>query len=161
MMKVTAKPVGTPKLVCCHNVNLGEVTEAGVTYSFTGDFGWRNASREGAQSDYSFKPNKNGFKVGVDGQVFGSSYPFNFGERTDGEHRFTPLSFSYTTVKQDIGKPIQLSLTLHGENSVDGSVELLTDNWNVTVTGTAGATLPQHRRDGLEANSKALGLLLN
>lgn len=160
MMNVAAKSNGAPKPFCCHYVDLGDITEAGVTYSFAGDFGWRNASREGGQADYSFKPNKTGFKVGVDGQVFGNAYLFNFAERTDGEHRFTQYSFAYTTVEQDIGKPIQLALTLQGEDAA-GSIELLTDNWKVTFAGTAGATLQQQRRDGPEEKPSHLGLLLN
>ena len=120
---------GVAKVFGGMDVDLGTVTAAGVTYTFSGNFSWRYASVLGNQKDIRIIPSQTGFIVG-EGDASDSDLNFHLDmkETVWDEHRF-----SFTTVRADVGKPISLRIRLADDNAIAGLTQLLADDWKVTV----------------------------
>ncbi len=132
------------------SVALETITAAGVTYTFTGDFGWRYDSVAGAASDISLRA---GTGFAVIGGAGPSAPDFSFG--AFGSGTWNEYTFSYTTVADDIGKDIEFRIVLVDENAVAGTTQLLTDTWRVEsipepatfgLLGIAGCVITALRR---------------
>lgn len=126
------KPTGDPSITGGMDVSLGTVSAAGVTYTFSGDFGWQYGTLDAA-SDNLLSYNQTGFVVGNTTHPKGDYQPFNFGTSTPGSGVFTNYTFSYTTDAADVGQSILVRIRLQ-DNGQDGTLtQLLTDNWQVTA----------------------------
>ena len=111
------------------DVDLGTVTAAGVTYTFSGNFSWRYASVLGTQKDIRILASQTGFIVG-EGNASDSDLYFDF---YMDETVWSTHSFSFTTVRADVGKPVRLRIRLVDDNASAGLTQLLADDWKVTV----------------------------
>lgn len=107
-----------------NHVDLEVVQLAGVTYTFTGDFGWRNGSTN-AINDVFIHSGQSGFNGNGD-------VPTNFEIGSIPSNTLQTVSFSYTTVEADVGAMLTLKINLADKDFTNSVVELLADDWNVT-----------------------------
>jgi hypothetical protein len=111
------------------------VTAAGVTYTFSGDFGWRYAAGSKATvDDMLIRAQASGFVIGTNNiNAVQDGTPVNYMFGTYAQGTWTTYTFNYTTIVADIGKPITLRVRFQDNSAVDSqNVQLLTDNWTVT-----------------------------
>lgn len=139
--------------------DLGTVTSAGITYTFSGDFSWRNGDTN-TLSQVNIKNNTTGFKSGATGELKSSLMSGNWTFDNAVSNEFTTVTFSYTTTEDDVGHPISLQVRTHRlANGFVGSVELLADNWLVTAeidTVVPFAAVPFQYGDNLIPNGDFL-----
>ncbi|VGO14005.1 hypothetical protein PDESU_02562 [Pontiella desulfatans] len=124
---------GVASILSGMDISLGAVAEAGVTYTFSGDFGWRFGS-VAAASDLAVHANQSGFRI--DGtKVSGPSSNFVFGDLASSQsaNNLGQLTFDYTTVAGDVGKDILVRIRIVDEHDVGTLTQLLSDNWQVTA----------------------------
>lgn len=118
-------------------VSLGEITAAGVTYTFSGDFGWASTGTgDQTEADDLFFRNPNtGFLV-IDGGgstlAKNADLDVNIGEDFL-EGTLNLVTFSYTTVVGDIGKDLGFRIRIQDAGNADGSIQVVTDNWQVSA----------------------------
>ena len=123
---------GTASILSGMDINLGAVAEAGVKYTFSGEFGWRYGTLAAA-SDLGIHYGQTGFVVDGTTHTAGDFLPFNFGTSTSGQAQLTTHDFSYTTVASDVGKDILVRIRLVDQNNDGTLTQLLTDDWQVTA----------------------------
>ena len=117
-------------------VTLGEITSAGVTYTFSGDFGWNGTATGGqtAADDLFFRDLHTGFLV-IDGGTKtlekNAVLDVNIGEDFV-EGTLNLVTFSYTTVAGDIGNDLGFRIRIQDAGAVDDSIQVVADNWQVT-----------------------------
>jgi hypothetical protein len=122
------------------DISLGTVAAAGITYTFSGDFGWRYGTLAAA-SDNAISYGQSGFVVGSTTHTAGDFKTFNFGTSTAGSGILTNYTFSYTTVAGDVGQSITARLRLQDNNTNGTLTQLLTDNWIITIDRHARLSL--------------------
>lgn len=123
---------GVASIVGGMDIDLGTVADSGVTYSFSGNFGWRYGTAAAA-SDLAVHYGQTGFIVDGTTHTAGDFSEFNFGTSTAGQSQLANHSFSYTTVSTDIGKNILVRIRLVDKNNVGTLTQLLADDWQVTA----------------------------
>ncbi|QHI68483.1 sulfatase-like hydrolase/transferase [Tichowtungia aerotolerans] len=137
------------------DVSLGTVTDAGVTYTFSGKFGWRYGKPASAR-DLEIIKEFSGFLIGGKRPASMVTPAFNFGELP--QKQLKDYRFSYTTQPDDVGKTIGLRLRLVDLNKVTGLTQFLTDGWAVTAApaeAAAGVRLPGIFSDGMVLQADA------
>lgn len=110
-------------------IDLGTIAEAGLTYTFTGDFSWRFGKVNVAGELRIIGSGQSCFLV--DGNPVGTPIPqfyFNMPKMEWKQH-----SFSYKTATDDVGKSIKLRIRLADDLAYHGLTQLITDNWKVTI----------------------------
>ena len=124
---------GTGSIISGMEISLGIVAEAGVTYTFSGDFGWRHGTLSAA-SDLAIHAKQSGFVI--DGsRVSGPSANFMFGDLASSAstNNLGQLTFDYTTVIGDVGKDILVRIRIMDKCNVGTLTQLLADNWQVAA----------------------------
>ena len=108
-----------------------------MTYTFSGDFGWNGTGTGGqtAADDLFFRNPNTGFLV-IDGGATtlekNGTLDVNIGEDFT-EGTLNLVTFSYTTVAGDIGKDLGFRIRIQDAGDVDGSIQVVADNWQVTA----------------------------
>ena len=130
-LNVSRPSAAAPAVFAGMNFDLGTITEANQTYTFTGDFSWRFGGSTASAADLGIAGSEqSGFKI--DNTHAGApTVRFDFDMA---ENEWIQHSFSFTTVLGDVGKNLRLRIRLVDEGAVGGiTTQLLTDNWKVTV----------------------------
>jgi hypothetical protein len=118
---------GSPQIFTYNRLDLGTVTAAGIKYTFTGEFGWRNATTNEASNIYVH----NGWS-GFSGPGGVSSVQSIYFD-TFASNTLTTYTFSYTTTEADVGSALEFRLSLASQNNVTSTIELLADNWLISA----------------------------
>lgn len=145
---------GTASIIGGLDINTGyTIQQAGEVITFTGDFGWRYGNATTA-SDLSIHNGQSGFVVGSKVGVTDDLIVFNYGAQAQGV--LTSVTFTYTTVADDIGESVTVRIRHAEANTVAGLNQLLTDNWLATAgvpgsepTPTNSTLVVGVRADGL------------
>lgn len=111
-------------------IDLGTVSKAGITYTFTGDFSWRFGSNIAASELRIIGSGQSGFLV--EGDKVGRPMTQFYFDMPQMEWREYILI--YRTTPRDVGKNITLRIRLADNNEEGGLNQIITDNWKVTVT---------------------------
>lgn len=109
-------------------IDLGTVSEAGLIYTFSGQFGYVFGTQANA-GNIKFQNVQTGFNVG--GTVNAAATAFVFG--TTEREVWSEYTFSYTTTEADVGENILAQLQLQRSAFVNNTVQLAADDWTVTV----------------------------